>query len=193
MRSTPRSLVALCALTLAGCGSAEPVSPAGGVLTVHVVGDPPLVAGKITVEVTPPTSVQLRSVDLLVRGAPAGSAATAPFRIELDSAAFADGPATLEARAVVDGSGDAERGTLDVTLANFAPEIGVLAPTDGVELIGSPTQGFAVKPKVKATDGNGVVAIWAEAGGAPVDLGKGDGSVTVPLHNVGVDFPSPPV
>lgn len=190
MRSTRWLPGVLVLVAASGCSLDEAITPTptAATLKLSVAGNPQYLTGKVTVLFEAPAG-SVSHVELDLRGAKVGAAESAPFSFELDSAAFADGAAELTAKAVLTGSGASMGAALDVELANAAPKLTITSPADGATVIGSPSQGFTIKPVVSAVDGNHVAAVWAETSKGSVDLGKGDGSIPVVLDGVGTDFP----
>ena len=194
MRSTRWLPGLLVLLAAAGCAVDEPIAPtaAASSLKLSVVGNPQYLTGKVSVLFEAPQG-SVSQVALSLRDKSIGVAEAAPFTFQLDSAAFDDGAGELTARAVLVGSGASAGTSLDVELSNAAPKLTVISPVDGATVIGSPTRGFTIKPVVSAVDGNTIASVWAETSNGKIDLGKGDGSIPVPLEGVGTDFPHPAV
>lgn len=179
------------ALSALGCGGDEVVnpSPIEGALSLRVRGNPAYLTGKVVIEAEASPLDAFRSVELRVGGVNVAVAEAPPFAFELDTTAYADGYALLDATGIPDAPSAPVSASLGVEMANQPPALTLASPVSGATLIGSPSKGFSVKPVVAASDGNGIAAIWAEAGGEPIDLGLGDGTVEVPLASVGVEFP----
>ncbi len=190
MRSTRWLTGLLVLVATSGCGGDEALAPtaAASSLKLSVVGDPEYLTGKVDVLFDAPKG-SVSHVELDLRGQQIGVAATAPFTFTVDSAAFADGAAELTAKVILAGSGANAKASLEVELSNTPPKLAVISPVDGATVIGSPSRGFTVSPVVSALDGNTIAEVWAETASGNVDLGKGDGSIPVPLDGVGTDFP----
>ncbi len=180
----------------AGDTGAGDTAPDGGGeprLAIAIAGEPPYLVGPVTVLVMAEPAAAFHGVEVLLGDASLGEALTPPFDVTFDSAAFADGPATLNATGVLAADGRRLEASLAVELANHAPLLDVRTPTAGEIVQGSPTAGFVVRPEVTASDGNGLTALTVTVGETVIDLDAGAGTVAVPLPVSGPDFPVPPL
>ena len=174
------------AIAIAGCSSegGDDGSPA---LRIHEVDA--VVHGSITITVDATPAPAFHGVELSMRGERIGTASHAPFTFIIDSAAFADGPATIDATGIVARTGEALHASATTEIENGPPLMQIVAPAPDAAILGSPASGFHFAPIVSAVDGNGVDRIWAEIGGTEVDLGAGDGSVSLTLPPRGPEVP----
>ncbi|APR74765.1 Hypothetical protein A7982_00111 [Minicystis rosea] len=174
-------------MAVAGCsGDAEPeASP-----TLRLRGRDAPVHGTITVTVDATPASAFHGVELAMRGERIGTSSSAPFVFILDSTAFADGPATLDATGVLARTGELLHATTTIDIENVAPLLHVVTPKPDETILGTPTQGFHFAPIVEVADGSEATRIWADIGGAEIDLGAGDGSVSLALPPQGPDLPA---
>lgn len=198
MRSA-RPLVCL-AIFVAGCAndptipitSMTPPLPVPPSLMIRLDQPPSRVEGLVRIEVATDTPESFFGLELRLGDTVVKNFKQPPFVTTLKSETFSDGHVVLRATGILIDSAKPIEASLDVELANFPPIIELNSPINGDIVTGSPSKGFSVAPILKAADGNGIVALWGDAGQGIVDLGPGDGSVLLPLQT-GTEFPHDPV
>jgi poly(hydroxyalkanoate) depolymerase family esterase len=99
-----------------GTGGGGDTTPPSVAITAPAAGA--TLTGTVTVTATATDNVGVTRVDVLVDGALAGSDATAPFAIAIDTRTLANGAHTLTARAVDAASNTATSATVSVTVQN---------------------------------------------------------------------------
>jgi len=127
------------------------------------------VSGVVPVDVVASDNVAVARVELLVDGSVVATDAVAPYAFAWDSAAAADGEATLSARAVDAAGNAALSAAVKVTVGNdtTAPLVQIVNPPNGARVTGT------VTVSVSASDDNKVAKITLVIDGKDVATSYG--------------------
>jgi len=138
----------------AGGGGSDTEAPS---VTITAPANGAAVSGQVPVNVTAGDNVGVASVSLYVDGALYGTDSVSPYGFAWDSARYASGSHTLEARAV-DAAGNSASSWVSVAASNADAD--TVAPT---VLITSPSNGSTVSGNISitcaASDNKGVVRV----------------------------------
>jgi hypothetical protein len=96
-----------------------------------------VVSGLVQLEVEATDNVGVAKVEFYAGSTKLGEDISAPYTLNWDTTRYADGQVTLKARAV-DGAGNVQEATLQVTLANV-PRISWISPAPNQQVAGSVT------------------------------------------------------
>lgn len=195
--------IALSLLCVLGAGCAEEPStevissssssssgdPEKPTLQVSIDGNPAFLTGNVTVRAEVMPEGSLRGVEFRAGAKAFATDLDAPYAQVFDTTTMPDGVFEIEAIGLLENSVDSITAKREVEAANHPPEVSVLSPIANEMVSGRDPAQLMVSPIVDAKDGNGLTNLYAESDQGPVDLGAGDGTISVPLSGVGQDFP----